>query len=336
MTRAPIFIVGTERSGSNLLRVILTAHSQLWIPHPPHFMNYFGQLDYGSPAKRETQARIVKDMLQLIRYHIFPWSDYTLDAQPILESVQHPSMFGLTAAIYEHVLPQTGKEIWGCKSTFMIEHIPAILSVYPGARFIFLVRDPRDVALSAKSSVFSPCHPLLSARLWHTQQQLGIEAMQRHPAAFHLLHYEELLQDNHKSLKSLCVFLGIPLEPQMFEFFKQKEANKGAALSDSWKNTGKPLKKNNYGKWRTKLPPAEISAIESQCFHTMQHFRYEPSTSRPQEVSRMHWRKVRLKERFLRGQIEYKSFRQDKNVFQRWRRDVFVEYLRLRYGKPCP
>ena len=46
MTLAPVFIVGTERSGSNLLRVMLNASSELAVPHPPHVMRYFAPLEW--------------------------------------------------------------------------------------------------------------------------------------------------------------------------------------------------------------------------------------------------------------------------------------------------
>jgi len=40
MTADPLFILGTERSGSNLLRLICNAHSRITIPHPPHILRY--------------------------------------------------------------------------------------------------------------------------------------------------------------------------------------------------------------------------------------------------------------------------------------------------------
>jgi len=333
MTKNPIFIIGTERSGSNLLRVILTAHSKIWIPHPPHFMNYFGDLQYGDLSNTKIQKKVLQNMLRLVRYHIFPWTEHTLNPKEIQNNIKHPSMFGITAAIYEHVLPQTQKSIWGCKSTFMIAHIPAIKELYPQARFIFLVRDPRDVSLSSKTSVFSPCHPLLSARLWNAQQKLGLEAMKEYPESFHLLQYEDLLQDNQGTLEKLCAFLELELEPQMFAFFEQKEASKGAKLSESWKNTGKPIKKNNHGKWRTQLSPSEIGDVESQCFDTMQIFGYQPTTELPSTNAPYRQKRIDRKEKLLQAYVEYKSFRNDKNVFLRWRRDAYARYLSMRYGK---
>ena len=110
MSSPPIFIIGTERSGSNLLRVILTSHSKIWIPHPPHFMNYFAHLDYGDLHKDTTQKRVIKDMCRLVHFHIFPWNEFHLDIDEIQSRVQHPSMFGLTAALYEYVLQQSKKD----------------------------------------------------------------------------------------------------------------------------------------------------------------------------------------------------------------------------------
>ncbi len=295
-------------------------------------MNYFGDLDYGDIQQYAVQRKFLNDMLRLVRFHIFPWTEFDLDAEAIHQHVAHPSIFGLVSAIYEYTRKQTPKTTWGCKSTFMIEHIPSILKIHPKARFIFLVRDPRDVALSSKSSVFSPCHPLLSASLWNTQQRIGLDAQNAHPELFHLMKYEHLLQDNQKCLEELCAFLGITLEPQMFSFFQQKEARTGAALSDSWKNIGKPLKKNNFGKWKSKLSEAEVLDIESQCFSTMEELGYEPSHPKKLHTAPHRMWRAQTKELFLKTRIEYQSLRKDQNVLSRWRRDLFTQYLHARYG----
>ena len=55
---APLFIIGTERSGSNLLRLILDAHPGITVPHPPHVMNYFAALEgrYGDLQQRSARV----------------------------------------------------------------------------------------------------------------------------------------------------------------------------------------------------------------------------------------------------------------------------------------
>ena len=57
--------MGTERSGSNLLRLILNAHSRIAVPHPPHVLRYFAPLEagYGDLSRRGNRARLVDDVL---------------------------------------------------------------------------------------------------------------------------------------------------------------------------------------------------------------------------------------------------------------------------------
>ena len=63
----PLYIIGTERSGSNLLRVILNAHADIDVPHPPHILKYFHALapGYGDLKGRRARATLVRDVLRL-------------------------------------------------------------------------------------------------------------------------------------------------------------------------------------------------------------------------------------------------------------------------------
>ena len=72
MIRNPIFIAGTERSGSNLLRLILNSHSEIAVPHPPHVVRYFAPLEvaYGDLADDQNFADFVRDITRLVPWHI--------------------------------------------------------------------------------------------------------------------------------------------------------------------------------------------------------------------------------------------------------------------------
>ena len=268
-------------------------------------------------------------MLKLVKYHIFPWSEYELSEQIISEQIVHRSTFGIVAAIYETVLKQSGKSIWGCKSTFMIEHITEVMNVYPNARFIFLVRDPRDVAVSARKSVFSPCHPYLSGQLWDTQQRLGLTKMSEYPTQFHIVQYEELLTNSSEVLNNLCSFLNIAWEDNLLNFFQRKEAQRSSKLSESWAKTGTAIQSNNFNKWKNSLSDKDIAWVESTCFQTMQTFGYTPQANVPPlEPSKKQLRAIQFLEVALRIKIEWTSFRKDSNVFLRWRRDVYTRWLK--------
>jgi len=110
----PIFIIGTERSGSNLLRLILNAHSHIAVPHPPHLMRYLAHLQgrYGDLSDDAHMGALVRDMLSLIDAHIFPWR-VPLDADALVQAAPQRSSFGAMAAIYEAARIHAGKPRWG-------------------------------------------------------------------------------------------------------------------------------------------------------------------------------------------------------------------------------
>ena len=86
VTESPLFIIGTERSGSNLLRLILNTHSRIAIPHPPHVVRYFAPLEaaYGDLSRsKEAFTALVDDILAFVRMHIYPW-DIPLDRARVL------------------------------------------------------------------------------------------------------------------------------------------------------------------------------------------------------------------------------------------------------------
>lgn len=337
MDGRPIFIIGTERSGSNLLRLILDAHSRIVIPHPPHIMKYLARLEpsYGDLADDGHFRRLVADIMALIGAHIFPWDEYPLDVDGIVAEAPERSTFGAVAAIYERVRAHAGKARWGNKSTFMVHFTEPVLRVYPGAQFILLVRDPRDVAVSARKSVFSPCHPLLSAELWRHQQQIGLDLLERLPEqTITRLRYEDLIGAPEPTLRSLCAFLGEDFEPEMLQFFQGKQARTGAQLSASWENTGRPILRNNAQKFRTELSAPHTLTVEAVCAEPMAALGYAPVTTPEQRaafsVTAAARARVRLAEAWLRGGIEWRSLRQDQNHWQRWRRDATAGWLSLR------
>jgi len=336
LSHAPVFIIGTERSGSNLLRLILNAHSRIAIPHPPHIMRYLAHLQdrYGDLSDDASMRTLVADILTLIAAHIFPW-ELELDADALVAQAPQRSTFGAVAAIYEHVRRSEGKARWGNKSTFMVHYTAEVRSVYPDARFILLVRDPRDVAVSARKSVFSPCHPVLSAQLWAEQQAVGLSLLDSLPApAIHLLRYEDLLDDPSGIVSGLCRFLGEEFEPTMLQFFKGREAKKSATLSESWGNTGKPVLSGNAGKFHQELSEADTLAVEALCRTPMAALGYEPTRS-PQDLEQWHLApgkrlQIQASEMLMRTQIELRSMRRDDNHWRRWRRDATARTLAIR------
>ncbi len=334
MSDAPIYIIGTERSGSNLLRLVLNAHSRIAVPHPLHMMRYFAPTE---PARGDLQRpaafeRLVDEVLLLKRIHIHPWQA-PIDRQRILDDAKPRDAMGILGALYEQVCSAEGKARWGCKSTFMVHYVDRALSRDPAARFVLLVRDPRDVAASSRRSVFSPFHPWLTARLWAEQQDIGLALVDEHgPDVVHLLRYEDLLDRPESSVRQLCDFLDEDFEPGMLRFHEGREAKTSATLSESWQNTAKPVLSNNAGKYRRHLSEDEVGMVEAACGPLMARLGYprDLPDARFEPGTRQRLR-IKLQDLRWRTAIELRSLQRDRNHWRRWTRDATMRYLGARY-----
>lgn len=339
MIESPIFIVGTERSGSNLLRLILNSHSQIVVPHPPHVVRYFRPLEahYGDLTSDEVFGTFVDDVLRLLELHIYPW-EIEIDRHLLVREAAPRNAFGVTVALYEQYRRAVKKTRWGCKSTFMVEHGEEIVRCFPSAKLILLVRDPRDVAVSSRASVFSTFHPYYSAELWRNQQQRGLELLRALPAKnIHLLRYEDLVRDPSCAVRELCEYLGEGFEKGMLRFFETEEAQKSAKLSESWANTNRPIAANGVGKYSSALSGEEIALIERVAGSLMETFDYRLEHSDAQlaklEISPLSKTGFWIEEQVLKLRTELRSLLRDKNVGRRWARAIYLNWLSLTRGQ---
>lgn len=334
MTFDPIFIIGTERSGSNLLRLILNAHSEIAVPHPPHVMSYFGPLEkyYGNLSRELNFRRLVRDVITHLRSHIHPW-EVDIDEETLVRTASPRDLFGIYVALYEQFMKAMGKQHWGCKSTFMIHHVKRILACYPGAKLIWLVRDPRDVALSSRFSVFNPYHPYYTAQLWARQQELGLELEATcRPANLLRVHYEALITKPQETVERICRFIGVSFEQAMLRFFETPQARMSASLAQDWRNTAVPILSDNANKFLSRMSAQDITIIEAMAGETMQKLNYQKVCVQTSANPAGGFRRVnyRLKNEWLRLQVEYRSVRRDRNQGLRWRRAMRMFALRVR------
>lgn len=329
----PVFIIGTERSGSNLLRLILDAHPRLVIPHPPHVMRYFTPLEprYGDLADPARFRALVDDVLALVGAHIHPWP-WIPAADELVSRARHRSVFGVYLALHEALRDHTGKPRWGCKSTFMVDHVDLVRAEAPGAKFLWLYRDARDVAASARESVFSAFTPAASARLWAGQQAKALAA----EAGGGVLRvpYESLVAEPEAQVRRICAFLGEDFDPGMLRWFEREEAARSASLSESWKNTAAPMQTSRLARYRKDLSAEDVATVEELAGPMLTALGYPldfPPRAAPTGLASA-WRELRwaLLEDWLWLKVEARSAVKDRNVGRRWRRYWLMQRIQAR------
>lgn len=331
-TDAPVFIVGSERSGSNLLRTMLDMHSAIAAPHPPHILHLFHPLlpAYGPLEDPANFRRLARDVVRLVRWHIHPWRPL-VSAETLVELAPTRCLLGLVHPLYERHRQQRGRRRWACKSTFNISHVEQLREFYPGARFLWLVRDPRDVVCSHLESVFGPSSVRAAAALWRQQQDIGWTCFDGGESPDCLVvQYEELVGSPGAVVQRICAFLGEAFEEAMLSPHMARAARETARLSQCWHRLASPVSETRRGRFRAKLSDAEIARIEAVSGPRLEGLGYEPAPLRHEGFTSVSVRSDSLERLVNRARIELRSALHDRNAAARWRRSMLMAWLRTK------
>lgn len=331
----PFFIIGTERSGSNLLRMILNESPELCVPHPPHFLKNLTSLAtcYGNLESDANFENLVRDCLTYLKLHPYPW-ELLVSVKEVCQRAPLRSLLGIHCALYDLYSEREGKARWGCKSTFSVRHLAEISTELPTARFIHLVRDPRDVCVSAMKSQFNHFHPYFIARLWNEEQGLVSYAQDILGARLYTLRYEDLIENPECEVQAICRFLDVTYTPRMLEYYLGAEARKSMSLSQAWANTGVAIIKDNKEKYKSILSDEEILIVEASCLFEMEKYKYTFARSKvvlerkrlqlfkhvPTSYYCLEWLRMFSKQLALLSSDEYNARRILKYWFVRWLR----------------
>ncbi len=152
-----IFVVGTGRSGTNMLRDLLNLHPQVYIPQETHWLPKMHEFFGGGRYPCEDFVDIVErtfyhDGMSMIDYIL---EDFEMTKPELWERVAavlpdraHTTVEEVNRAIYEELARAKGKHVWGDKTPEYGFYMGLIRELWPEARFVHVVRDGRDVALS--------------------------------------------------------------------------------------------------------------------------------------------------------------------------------------------
>ncbi len=242
-----VFICGALRSGTTLLRLMINDHPALSNPGEMDFLFERPALKGGVPDMaayaRELRFNRVFTKLGL---SLDPDLRYEEQIRALVSSLRTPGK-RLSINIHRH-----------------FDRIPVI---FPEARFVHMLRDPRDVAKSsigmgwAGNVYHGVDHWIASERDFERLSALVPTAR------IHTLRYEDLLRAPETELARLCGFLGVAFDPAMLDYPSHTTYGApDASLIDQW---------------RRELGASDIALVEGKLGGMLATRRYEPSGERP-------------------------------------------------------
>jgi len=281
----PIFIIGIQRSGSNLLRLMLNQLPEVAAPHPPHILQRIMPLmpEYGELGDDGAFRTLVDDVCRLVELNPVPWEGVTFDRADVARRCTDRSLLAVHRAVYDIYAEAHEARTWCTKSLANIKYMADIEAFYrKKVSYIYLYRDGRDVALSFRKAVVGEKHFYHIASEWASSQEIALAWRRKiEPERFLSVNYEDLTGNPEATAKRVCAFLGVEYVPSMLDFHRAEEAKRTAASSDLWINVVNPVMKDNTKKFLREMKAEDIKIIESVAGPVLDALGYERVLVKP-------------------------------------------------------
>lgn len=274
---APVFVVGSARSGTTLLYDTLLSSGG--------FALYFGESNiFNFLGPRSGDLRVPENRRRMLDVwlgsRLFTVSG--LDRQRVEEIIDdHCQNAGdFLRIIMDEIACRQHAWRWAGNAPEEILHIRRIKETIPEALIIHMIRDGRDVCISLSEKRYIRPFPWKdretpegAALYWQWIVQKGRAAGASLGADYTEVRFEELVREPHSVLRRLSAFLDHDLD---YDRIKKNAVGAVASPNTSFK---KNANFNPLARWKTQLPPAQLARIEALVGPTLVDLGYELSAS---------------------------------------------------------
>jgi hypothetical protein len=224
----PIFVVGSMRSGSTMLRLILDSHPHVAIGPETGFMS-------GVAAVKEVPLwKWGKGW-----YERLDWSEEEIDER----------LRDFYGGIFQRYAEGRGKRRWGEKTPFHTGYIDEMARVFPDAVFVGIVRHPGAVGMSLRKN-FNYSWPDAVGH-WQSSNLELLRGGSKLGTRFRLLRYEDLVEHGEAVLRELMVHVGEPWHPNLMEHHRVQRAQGAPRAVEGSTISRDPIDPRRAGRWGT-------------------------------------------------------------------------------------
>jgi hypothetical protein len=273
----PVFVSGTNRSGTTLMYALLATHPNLSLVRRSDMWRYFyGQ--FGDLSQPENFERCLKAMLSYKRI---------VNLEPDPERIRREfgrgeASYGrLFALVHQHHAERAGKTRWGDKSLHNEEYADQIFSEFPQAKLIHIIRDPRDRYASVLKRLNATSRRIGTDTVkWLASARIARRAAQKYPDRVLIVRYETLAQYPTETLHLVCEFIGEPYTPEMLTMSGAPRYHKKGANTAFEKVKPGVISTRSIGRFREVISPWEIAFIQTFAGRMMTEIDYKLEPTR--------------------------------------------------------
>jgi hypothetical protein len=270
------FVVGAGRSGTTLLRLMLDAHSQVAIPGESGFL---ARLSDPAAAHAADTADAFLDTV-ISNPH---WPGFCVPDADLRVAVAGLAPFNPSDAArlcYSLYAARHGKPRYGDKTPMYVLKMDQLEQLLPEARFVHIIRDGRDVALSMRPRPFAPGKDMTSiAAQWRDWVSTG-RLIGPNVSHYMEVRFEALVREPEIELRAVCDFLELEFEAGMLGYpdaaydrlresgdfddpISGLKADPDARVR-SHEFTALPPQTSRIGRWQSEMTSEELNEFEAE------------------------------------------------------------------------
>lgn len=276
----PFFVVSAGRSGSTLLASLLGKHTKVSMPTEQFVLpqaivkfNLFNWMQW-----EDVSAIICTEFIRTKGNQ-----NWQLEARELIDSAHslpksERNLWNLIDLAFRSYSKSRGEEkaIWGDKTPSNHEHIDIVQSLFKEAKYIFLIRDGRDVINSYLRKEDEPDDPQFGVDEWNRsiQKMDSIRGKLKSDQILDLK-YEDLVSNPEEVFQEISQFLNIPFEPVHLESGSGYLNQMGdVGKMEAMTNVNRPINLSSIGKWERELDPKILESVMPKIQKGLERFGY--------------------------------------------------------------
>lgn len=294
-----LFIVGCPRSGTTLLRRMVAAHREIAITPETQWIPRLFKRQKGLTPEGLVTPKVIDRLLEHRRFHLLGIGRE--DLEKLISPGEPVSYASFVGRIFDLYGKANRKRLVGDKTSGYVRNIRVLHALWPEARFVHIIRDGRDVALSVMN--WSKAHratgffrtwaedPVSTAALWWTcNVRFGREGSEGlGPRLYHEVRYESLLADPAGECAKLCAFLGVPYDDAMPRYHERRPAVAPDLDADhQWLPLTSGLRD-----WRSQMPAEAVERFEAAAGDLLDDLHCERAAPNPRPEAMRYAREFR-------------------------------------------
>jgi hypothetical protein len=294
-TERYFFCIGSARSGTTLLARILDQHPALacvvegYLPTPLAWSSLLN-LKTDKWQRHGFERAQIEEWRQVVHETLaesgvspgYPLNAAALENSARGEGAVNGARNGTAGAVVRaaaRVMPailtdfarRLGAEQVGDKWPQYIEYLPLVLQVFPQARFIYTVRDPRAVWNSGQRFRGRGLgHAVLSDML---RKDLQVQAYLGSRSNFLLVRYEDLVMDTGQTAQRIFEFLGVPFSMDYLDYDARRDPYPGRW--DWVKEATSPVDPERVNQWKQRMTMREIKEVTTLADWFIDRYNYD-------------------------------------------------------------